>query len=272
VLPRRNTLSNILGGFEGKVYKSTTEEGAKTNIGVVTRFNPLVDPGNIEVRGTGRRGLYNILLGVREPRFEIDMLVQDPTFLDLIMDGQTALSWLHLKVGAGGQGLTFEEVFANRITGSCRVGEAVNATVEFWAEDCSSYQTTGAIGADLDTPMRWSDSVVSLAGATITDWHEWRFEVNNNLQRLPNVTEGSTRDIKGRHRDVSATLIRDLANYTDYINLMNLSSEMAIFNFTLSLLGTEMINSNARYGVLASPSGAEDLISKQFPLEILDLT
>ena len=265
-------MSNILGGFEGKAYKSTTEEGAKTNLGVVTRFNPLVDPGNIDVRGTGRRGLYNILLGIREPRFEMDLLVADESFLDDIIDGQTAISWLHLKVGAGGAGLSFEEAYANRITGSCRAGEAVNATVEFWSEGAQAYVSAGAIGADQTTPKRWSDSVVSLAGATITDWHEWRFEVNNNLQRLANVADGGTRAVKARHRDVSATLIRDLVNYTDYVNILNLASEQAIFNFTLSLEGTELINSNARYGPLASPAGGEDLITRQFPLEILDLT
>jgi len=271
VLLRRNTLSNILGGFEGKVYSSTEEDSAKTNIGVVTRFNPLVDPGNIEVRGTGRRGLYNILLGVREPRFEIDMLLQDPTFLDNILDGQTALSFLHLKVGSGGEGLTFTEAFGNRITGSCKAGDAVNATIEFWAKDCAAL-ASGATTVDLDTPMRWSDSVVSVDGETVTDWHEWRFEVNNNLQRLPNVIEGGTRAIKGRHRNVSATLIRDLDDYAKYVELMSVAAEMAIFNFTLTLGSTAIISSNARYGVLASPSGPEDLIAKQFPLEILDLT
>ena len=88
---------SILGGFLGTVYTHTSmNAGTAINRGVITRFNPVLDPGNINVRGTGERGLYDVLLGFRQPRFTIEFMPQSEAWIKSIQDGSAGIEFLFL--------------------------------------------------------------------------------------------------------------------------------------------------------------------------------
>ncbi|MBU0846922.1 hypothetical protein KKH23_06990 [Patescibacteria group bacterium] len=265
----------ILGGYEALVYTSSgvsKSSGDATNVGVMTRINPTLDPGNISVRGTGKRGLYDILLGMREPKFTFDMLFTDKDFIITYQDGLTAIPWLHLRFpGSPDSGLTFENVHFNRSSVESRHNEAISATIEAWSE------SLGALGdpdwqAVVSTPYRWLDSSLSIAATPETEWWSWRYESANNLQRLGNVDDGGTRSLTAKQREVSGLIVMDLDNFSEYTDLMNLVTEEDKFNITIQVDSEDLLNAYCRWGTLEAPAGPEDLIAKRFPFTALDLS
>lgn len=261
---------SIQGGFEALVYTSSTKTGAATNVGVATRVNPQVNPGNIDVPGTGRRGLYDILLGTVEPVFTLDIQPTLASFIDTYQDGQTAIPFLHLK--SGSIGLTFTDVYINTLSLEQRVSVALQGSIELWAK-LGEGLAAASWGSSVITPLKWLDTQLEIAGVVETEWHMWRYEVNNNLQRLPNVATRGTREIDARNRAVTGQIQKDLRDYTEFIALMNVAgAEPSKFNITISIDGTEVLNSNCRWGRIEAPAGPEDLVLKRFPFTALDLT
>lgn len=265
----------VLGGFEALVYTSSgpgKSDGNATNVGVATRINPILDPGNIDVPGTGKRGLYDILLGMRDPQIAVDMLFTDKAFITAYQDGLTAIPWLHLRFpGTPDKGVSLENVYMNRCAVESRHNEAISASLEFWSESLEALGTP-SWQALVSTPYRWLDSVLSIATVVETEWWSWRYEVVNNLQRLGNVDDGGTRAIKARHRRITGLVVKDLSSFTEFTDLMNLVAEAAKFNITIQVDGADLLNTLCRWGRLESPMTAEDLIAKRFPFNGLDLS
>ena len=261
---------SIKGGFDATLWTSATKAGAATNIGVVTRIAPGVEPNNIDVPGTGRRGLYDILLGMVEPTLTIDFRPTDVSFLDTYQDGQTAIPFLHLRLAAG-LGITWTTVYINTISVESRAGDAISATMEVWAVSGETL-AMGSMGAVATTPYRWLDSTLKIASVPETEWHMWRYEIGNNLQRLPNVSTRGTREIAAKNRTVNGLIQKDLRDMAEFTSLMNATSSPAKFNITISIVVTELLNSNCRWGRIEAPGGPEDLILKRFPFTALDLT
>ena len=275
---------SILGGFLGTVYTGATIDGNKTNRGVITRFAPSIDPGNLPVRGTGERGLYDILLGMRAPVFTIDFQPTDKDWIASIQDGSLNSAFMHLYFSSvPATGLTFENYAVNRLSLECTQGEIVRASAEIWAgggsewpvglRDYADDDPGGSYSGREKTPYRWLDSTVDIALATETQWWSWRYEVVNNLQRLGNVADGSTRLLVPRQRDVSGLIVKDCEDFAEYGAIADVAAEMARFNITIELDGEDMLNCDyCRWGRLETPSAAEDLIAKRFPFTATDLT
>ena len=173
----------------------------------------------------------------------------------------------------------------NRLTLEGRHPDAIRCTAEFWAGGDSTYPVgildwdgpTGvpgcSWGARQTTPYRWLHSDLRIGGVPETQWWSWRYEVNNNLQRLGNVADGSTRAIQPKQRDVSGLIVKDLEDFEEYGDLANLVAEAARFNIRIRLDSTELLNCDrCRWGTLEVPSGPEDLIAKRFPFTATDLT
>jgi hypothetical protein len=276
-------LSSIYGGFEELIYTSSKTPGADaTPVGITTRLNPILDPSNISVRGTGRRGLYDILLGMRQPQFTMDLLPSKIDFIGDYQDGQTEIPYLHYRNTRTGLGLTFEDVVFNRVSVESRHNEAINATIEAWSEDLQALTTQNWLTLSAVTPYRWLYSTLDIANVTETEWWSWRYEVNNNLQSLGNVATGAIRDVKARHRDVNGLIVKDLASFAEWTDLMVMAPEEAKFNITITINGdtgpgsgstVDLLNQDdCRWGRLEAPVGAEDLQAKRFPFLAIDLT
>ena len=274
-------MSSIYGGFEEIIYTSSSLGAGATAapVGITTRLNPILDPNNINIRGTGKRGLYNILQGMRQPQFAIDILPTDIKFISDYQDGQTEIPYLHYKNIRTNLGLLFINAVFNRTSVEARHNAAIMATIEVWADDVT-------VLMPMDTwdpltaiePYRWLHSVLKIP-VTETAWWSWRYEVNNNLQSLGNVDDGGIRDIKPKQRDVSGLIIKDLASFDEWVTLM---AETAKFNITIQVDGdtgpgtgtvVDLLNQDAcRWGRIEGPTGAEDLQAKRFPFTAIDLT
>ena len=279
-------MSSIYGGFEEIIYTSSTIGAGvtPTPVGITTRLNPILDPSNISVRGTGRRGLYDILLGMRQPQFTMDILPTDIDFIGDYQDGQTEIPYLHyVRSGVTDTGLTFTNVVFNRVSVEARHNEAITATIEAWSDGLTDLATMASWPPiTAVTPYRWLYSTLGIGGSTETAWWSWRYEVNNNLQRLGNVDDGGIRDVKARHRDVTGLIVKDLASFAEWLALMVLAPEAGKFNITITVDGAgspgsasdvDLLNQDAcRWGRLEAPVGPEDLQAKRFPFLAIDLT
>ena len=279
-------MSSIFGGFEELIYTSlATGAGVDaTPVGITTRLNPILDPSNISVRGTGKRGLYDILLGMRQPQFTMDLLPSDIDFIGDYQDGQTEIPYLHYRNTRTGTGLTFKNVVFNRVSVESRHNEAITATIEAWSEGLQALTSQNWLTLSAVTPYRWLYSALSIGGSTETEWWSWRYEVNNNLQSLGNVATGAIRDVKARHRDVTGLIVKDLASFAEWTDLMVIApaSEEAKFNITVTITGedgpgsgtaVDLLNQDdCRWGRLEAPVGPEDLQAKRFPFLAIDLT
>ena len=276
----------IYGGFEELVYTSSAPSGTAAPFGIVTRLNPILDTSNINIRGTGKRGLYDILLGMRQPMFTMDILPTDIDFIADYQDGQTMPNYLHYvyrrELGNSADGLTFELPRFNRVSVEARHNEAITATIELWAENIIELSTMSSWPVPTSIiPYRWLDSTLKMPGL-VERWWSWRYEVNNNLQRLGDVDSGATRDIKARHREVTGLIVKDLYDFSQWTALMVVApaSEEAKFNITIEVTGktgpgagdpVELLNNYCRWGRLEAPVGPEDLQAKRFPFTAIDL-
>jgi hypothetical protein len=260
---------SIQGGFETNIYQSQTKTGAASHVGITTNISPVVEPNNIDARGTGRRGLYNVLLGMIEPQITLDLALNDKDFLTDYQDGQTAIPFLHLK--SGSIGITYTNAYINRVSVTARHGELLEVTVEIWAE-VGEALAAASWGNPSTVPYRWLDTVFSIDAVTETQWWEWRYDINNNLQRLGDVDSGGTREIVARHRNVSGSLVKDLRSWSEFTDMMNTSSETALVAFLMQIDSTTVINSDGRWGRIEAPTGSEDLIAKRFPFTLLDVS
>lgn len=277
---------SIYGGFEEIIYTSSAigAGATATPVGICTRINPVLDPSNINIRGTGRRGLYDVLLGMRQPQILIDILPVDIDFIGDYQDGQTVIPYVHYRNTRTGLGLTFVNVVFNRVSVESRHNQAISASLELWADDLTALATIGTwASVTAVTPYRWLYSALDIALVTETTWWSWRYEVNNNIQRLGNVATGATRDLPPRHREVTGLIIKDLLSFQEWTDLMVVApaSEEAKFNITITIDGdggpgsgaaVELLNQDCRWGRLEAPVGAEDLQAKRFPFVALDLT
>lgn len=274
-------MSSIYGGFEELIYTSNAlgAGATATPVGITTRLNPILDPSNINIRGTGKRGLYDILLGMRQIQFAIDILPTDIDFIADYQDGQTEIPYLHYKNIRSNTGLLFMNAVFNRTSVESRHNEAISATIEVWADDMSALFPVDTWSPLTDVePYRWLHSTLKIP-VLETAWWSWRYEVNNNLQRLGNVDDGFTRDIKARQRDVSGLIVKDLASFDEWVGLM---AEPGKFNITIQVDGdtgpgtgsvVDLLNQDGcRWGRIEGPTGAEDLQAKRFPFTAKDLT
>lgn len=280
-------MSSIYGGFEELIYTSAAigAGATATPVGITTRLNPILDPSNISIRGTGKRGLYDILLGMRQPQFTMDILPSDIDFIGDYQNGQTEIPYLHYRNTRTGLGLTFTNVVFNRVSVESRHNEAITATIEAWSDGLTALATMGTWSTlTAVTPYRWLYSTLTIAALPETEWWSWRYEVNNNLQRLGNVSTGAIRDVKPRHREVTGLIVKDLASFAEWTALMVVApaTEEAKFNITITINGNtgpgtgatvDLLNQNAcRWGRLEAPVGPEDLQAKRFPFLAIDLT
>jgi hypothetical protein len=261
---------SIQGGFQANVYESLAKgSGDADHIGITTRISPAVEPNNIPARGTGRRGLYNVLLGMIEPQLSLDMLLNDKAFLTSYQNGQNPIPFLHLKTGS--IGITFTNAYVGRCAVTSRHNAGLEVSVDIWAEEGEALASQSWQSPTLSF-YRWLDTVFSIDSTPETQWWEWRYEINNNLQRLGNVDDGGTREIVARHRDVTGSLVKDLRDWDEFVSMMNVAAEEDLIEILIELDGTTIINADARWGRIEGPTGAEDLIAKRFPFTLLDVS
>jgi len=286
---------SIYGGWSTTIWFGGAVGNPSTNVGIVTRPDPIFDPALIEVAGTGKRGLYDILMGIKDPRLTVEWIpgyisgsgtpVSDSTNFIRTYQAGAQLATLHylVKKAPSAVGLTFSNARIDRLTLSCRAGDVLRATAEFLAENVAAVDALCPwSGVEINKALAWpyvSVYVAPKSAPTVpvenTKWHEWRYEVRNNIERLANVNNKGTRSLELRSRRVTGTLVWDFENFTEYTDFVGASAD-ALFALHVKdddnnyLLG-QASWANAQWGRLEVPHGPEDLQLKRFPFTSLNL-
>jgi len=265
---------SIKGGWDTTLWYGAAP--TPVNLGVVTRPDPNLDPALINVRGTGKRGLRDIILGLKDFRVSVEWAPASVSFITSFQAG-AEIAALHYKVAA--LGLTFKPAYVERLTVSCRAGDYLRCSGEIVAKEVVTLEAFS--GTEVDTVLDWTNFQIRVAPksaptvpATVSDWHEWRYEVRNNFERLPNVDAKTTRSLVQRHREVTGLLVRDLNDYAEWLEFVGGDAEKKFYiqvkqgaNY---LLGSAS-GIYSQWGRLEAPHGPEDLQLKRFPFTCIDL-
>jgi len=264
----------IKGGWDTTIWYGAAP--TPTCLGVVTRPDPVLDPALIEVRGTGKRGLREIVLGLKDFRVNVEWAPASVSFITSFQAG-AEIAALHYKAGA--VGLTFKPAYVERLSVSCRAGDIARCSGEFVAKEVVTLEAIS--GTEVNTVLDWTNFEVKVAPktaptvpATNSKWHEWRYEVRNNFERLANVNAKTTRSLEQKHREVSGLIVWDLEDYAEWLEFVGGDAEQKFYiqikqgaNY---LLGSAS-GVYSQWGRLESPHGPEDLQLKRFPFTSVDL-
>ena len=224
--------------------------------------------------------MRDIILGLKDPRLTVEFTPPDTSFIRTYQDG-TVIGTLHYKVGTD-VGLTFTSAKINRLSATCRAGDILRITAEIWGTSVRTLDTGCPwAGTELETALAWINFIVKVAtkaAPTVlvpnTKWHEWRYEIVNNLERLANVDAKTTRSLERRHRNVTGMLVQDLEDMAEFIEFMGGSAEekfkMQILEVANPLLGGAS-GVYTQWGRIEAPHGPEDLQLKRFPFTCLNI-
>jgi hypothetical protein len=235
-------------------------------------------------------------MGIKDPRITLEWIpgyvagsgtpFTDATAFIRNYQAGAQIATLHylVKKGPAAIGLTFSNARADRVTLSCRAGDVLRATAEFFGENVTVVDAACPWGGvEVNKAVAWpyvSLLVATKAAPTTvaenTKWHEWRYEVRNNLERLANVNTKGTRSLEVKQRRVSGTLVWDFENFNEYTEYIGVDADKLFAlqvkddegNYLLGQAGW----ANAQWGRLEVPHGPEDLQLKRFPFTSLNLT
>ena len=234
----------------------------------------------IEVRGTGKRALRDIILGVKDPRINIEFVPPNSSFVRAYQTG-AEIATLHYKVGT--IGITFSNCRVNRMTVTCRAGDIMRVTAEILGSNIAALASGCPwAGNEIETALHWIGTSVKVApksNPTVpvvnSKWHEWRYEIRNNIERLPYVDSKGTRSLELRHREVNGLLVWDFEDMAEFTEFVGSDAEdkfyLQILEGANYMLGSAS-GSLAQWGRLEAPHGPEDLILRRFPFTCIDIT
>ena len=287
---------SIYGGWNVTLWSGGSPGNPSANIGIVTRPDPVFDPSIISVDGTGRRGLYDIVLGVRDPRLTVEWApaylsssltpVSDATSFIRSFQAGAEIAALHylLAKGPAAVGLTFANCRIDRLAVSCRAGDILRCTAEILAKSVALADASCPWGgSELTKALAWHYLDVLVAPKSTpttpvenTKWHEWTYEVRNNIERLINVNDKTTRSLEIRSRRVTGSLTWDFDSLTEYSDMVGVDASKLFALQVKDSDGNYLLGAsgyaNAQWGRLEAPVGPEDLKLKRFPFTSLHLT
>lgn len=206
----------IYGGWGVTAWRGGQAPSAPAiNIGVLTRFNPYLDPSLILFKTSGSRKLQKIIPGIKNPRITLEWYPNETSWLERFQNGETIDS-LHLllrKYQAGVQdaiGLTYNKAHAEKVAVGLIAGGFLNCSADFVAETVSeSHSNCPFGGIEEEAVLPWHIFDFYLAEKEETNWHEWSYTIRNVISRLPNLSTKDTRILQNLSRDVTGHIVRD---------------------------------------------------------------
>ena len=161
------------------------------------QIEPSIDPGLIKLRGAGSYDLQVIKKGLRQVGLKVSYPLPSIARIDLLqyakMDLNTSLSMqvLYYK----GQFVSATDIISLLFTGmkfdkvsvSCSIEDVIKAVAEFKGVDVAvgSAKITGATYTDYVGAVPFYESYVKKDAATLDRVTDWKFDIENNLKRVP---------------------------------------------------------------------------------------
>lgn len=241
------------------------------------QIEPGIDPGNIKLRGSGSYDLQVIKKGLRQVGLLVSYPLPSAAPVELLqwakMDLNKSLSMqvLYYK-GAFGSAtdiisLLFTGMKFHKISVSCSIEDVIKASAEFWGLDVTvgTAKITGASYTDHAGAVAFNETYVKKDSVAIERLTDWKFDVENNLKRVPVIRSSNGHLVKYlpfRHRTLTGELTFEFESKTEADEILADTE----FSLEFGLGGTAKATlSYCKWDKVTIPSRMEDLLSLKAP-------
>jgi hypothetical protein len=240
-------------------------------------IEPSIDPGNIKLRGAGSHDLQAIKKGLRQVGLKLSYPLPSAAPIELLqyakMDLNKSLSiqTLYYK----GQFSEATDIISLLFTGmkfhkasvACSIEDVVRATAEFQGLDVATgtAKVTGATYTERTGAVAFNETYVKKDSTALDRVTDWRFDVENNLKRVPVIRSSNGHLVKYlpfRHRALSGELT------FEFESIQESTEALADTEFSLEfgLSGTcKAVLQYCRWDGVSIPSKTEDLLYLKAP-------
>ena len=237
------------------------------------QIDPSIDPGNIKLRGAGSYDLQAIKKGLRQVGLKIGYPLPSAAPIELLQWAKTDLNKsLSMQViyykGTFASAtdiisLLFTGMKFHKVSVSCSIEDVIKAIAEFQGQDVTIGTTkiTGASYTDHGGAVAFNETYVKKDTTTLDRVTDWKFDIENNLRRVPVIRSSNGHLLKYlpfRHRALSGELTFEFESKTEADEIL------ADTEFTLEfgLGGTcKAIFSYCKWDNVSIPSRMEELLS-----------
>jgi hypothetical protein len=247
-------------------------------------IEPSIDPGLIKLRGAGSPDLQAIKKGLRQVGLKISYPLPSAAPIDLLqyakMDLNASLSMqvLYYKgvfsAATDIISLLFTGMKWNKATVSCSIEDVIKATAEFLGQDITvgTAKLAGATYTDYTGGVAFYESYVKKDAATLDRVTDWKFDIENNLKRVPVIRATNGHLLKYlpfKERNLSGELTFEFESIQEATETLSDTE----FSLEFGLGGSnKAVFSGCKWNGLSLPSKMEDLISLKAPFVAKGLT
>jgi len=241
------------------------------------QIDPGIDPGNIKLRGVGSYDLQLIKKGLRQVGLTMGYPLPSQAPINLLQYAK-----MDLNKSLSIQVLYYKGVFASatdiisllftgmkfhKVTVGCSIEDVIRATAEFQGQDVAvgTAKITGATYADYIGAVAFLETYVKKGAVTLDRVSDWKFNIENNLKRVPVIRSSSGHLLKylaWRHRVLNGELTFEFESKEEADDVL------ADTEFTLEFgLGgsNKAVFTGCKWDNISLPSKMEDLISLKAP-------
>ncbi len=241
------------------------------------QIEPSIDPGLLKLRGAGSYDLQVLKKGLRQVGLKVGWPLPSVAPIDLLQYAKVDLNQsLSMQVlyykgqfaeAADVISLLFTGMKFDKVSVSCSIEDVVRAVAEFKGVDVAvgSAKINGATYTDYADAVPFHQSYVKKDAATLDRVTDWKFDIQNNLTRVPVIrsTNGYlAKYLPFKHRVLSGELT------FEFESIQEASEVLSDTEFTLEfgLGGTCKATFNyCKWENVSIPSKMEDLISLKAP-------
>lgn len=261
------------GGHEAKLYyveeTNYGETPASPNMhapGSVIDIEPALNPSNIKVRGIGSRDLQFIKKGLRQVNLKVQYNPYGVSFLQYI----TSLDSLSVEVfyekTSGIISLVHKGCRIDKATVECSVEDLLKVTAELIGQNLTV--GTAKIGNTYtphEAAVLFYESYVKKAAATLERVTDFKFEIANNLKRVPVIrtTYGDLlKYLPVRHRNLTGELTFEFESKDEFDDVFSDND----FTLEFGLGGSHKATfTNCKWDQVGTPTRIEDLVALKAP-------
>lgn len=241
------------------------------------QIDPIIDPGNIKLRGAGSADLQLIKKGLRQVGLKVGYPLPSVAPIELLqwakMDLSKSLSMqvLYYK----GQFTEATDIISLLYTGmkfhkvsvSCSIEDVVRASAEFQGVDVTigTAKISGATYTDHVGAVAFHESYVKKDTTTLDRVTDWKFDIENNLKRVPVIRTSNghlAKYLPFRHRNLSGELTFEFESIEEASEVLADTE----FDLEFGLGGTcKAVFSDCKWDNISIPSAMEDLLYLKAP-------
>jgi hypothetical protein len=241
------------------------------------QIEPSIDPGNIKLRGAGNYDLQVVKKGLRQVGLKVGYPLPSAAPVELLqwakMDLNKSLSMqvLYYKGTFASAtdiiSLLFTGMKFHKVSVSCSIEDVIRALAEFQGLDVATgtAKISGATYTDHAGAVAFHEAYVKKDTTTLDRVTDWKFDIENNLKRVPVIRSSSGHLLKYlpfRHRVLSGEVA------FEFESIQEASEILADTEFSLEfgLGGTcKATFQYCKWDNVSIPSKMEDLLSLKAP-------